>query len=448
MTIRRILGGGQGIRKKGFRGRRAAALVAMTTLFSTLVGAAPATPAVDSGPSGAKAAPARAGWHTVWANSQQRLAPTTLDDQTVRSIARLSQGGKALRVRIQNEFGTEPLKIGRGTVALSDGSSAAVRAGTVRPLTFHGRAWVTVPAGGDVWSDPVTLTTAAHSDLAVSLHVPGTARPGEHSAAYRDNYLTEPGGGDHTADTDGAAYTRTVGSTYLVSAVDVRNPRLRGTIVGYGSSVVDGAGSTDCGPGCDGWGNNSRWTDVLARRITEELPARQQLAVANAGINGTHSAVGCPQAPDSVAGLEAGPRLERDVLALHGVTGVIYFYGTNDLQNKCTSAQIIDSYKDVFARLHEAGIQVYVVPSTPRPIYTDQMNRYRWDVGAYAGDQGNCGGDCDGVIDFDHAILDPVAPNSINKAYDVGDGIHVNKAGHEAEAGAVPLRMLLSSARR
>lgn len=420
----------------------------VTALLSALVGAAPAMPVVPSGPSEASGAPARSGWHTVWANSQQRLAQTTLDNQSVRSIARLSQGGQAVRVRVQNEFGTEPLRIGRGTVALSDGKSAAVRAGTTRSLTFHGRTSVTVPVGGDVWSDPVALTTAPQSDLAVSLHVPGSVRPGEHGAAYRDNYLTEPGSGDHVADTDGAAYTRTVGSTYLVSAVDVRNPRLRGTIVAYGSSVVDGAGSTDCGPGCNGNGNNSRWTDVLARRITAELPARRQLAVANAGINGTHSAAGCPDAPASVAGLEAGPRLQRDVLALHGVTGVIYFYGTNDLQNKCTSDRIIDSYKDVFARLHEAGIAVYVVPSTPRPIYTDRMNRHRWDIGAYVGDQGDCGGDCDGVVDFDHAILDPVNPNSINEAYDVGDGIHVNKAGHEAEAKTVSLRMLLSSARR
>ncbi|MET7291669.1 GDSL-type esterase/lipase family protein [Streptomyces griseoloalbus] len=422
--------------------------MAATALLFTLVGATPAMPVAPSGPSRASSTPAPSGWHTVWAGSQQRLAQTTLDNQSVRSIARLSQGGKAVRVRVQNEFGTEPLRIGRGTVALSDGKSAAVRAGTTRSLTFHGRTSVTVPAGGDVWSDPVALTTAPQSDLAVSLHVPGSVRPGEHGAAYRDNYLTEPGSGDHVADTDAAAYTRTVGSTYLVSAVDVRNPRLRGTIVAYGSSVVDGAGSTDCGPGCTENGNNSRWTDVLARRITAELPAHQQLAVANAGINGTHSAAGCPDAPASVTGLEAGPRLQRDVLALHGVTGVIYFYGTNDLQNKCTSDQIISSYKDVFARLHEAGIEVYVVPSTPRPIYTDQMNRYRWDIGAYVGDQGRCGGECDGVVDFDHAILDPVSPNSINEAYDVGDGIHVNKAGHETEAKTVSLPMLLSSARR
>ncbi|MFD7687592.1 GDSL-type esterase/lipase family protein [Streptomyces sp. NPDC059781] len=441
--------GGRGAGTGGRGGARTAVLMAVTALLSTLVGAAPAVPVAPSGPSRASSAPAPSGWHTVWAGSQQRLAQTTLNDQSVRSIARLSQGGNAVRVRVQNEFGTEPLRIGRGTVALSDdGRSAAVRAGTTRPLTFHGRTSVTVPAGGDVWSDPVALTTAPQSDLAVSLHVPGSVRPGEHGAAYRDNYLTEPGSGDHVADTDAAAYTRTVGSTYLVSAVDVRNPRLRGTIVAYGSSVVDGAGSTDCGPGCDGNGNNSRWTDVLARRITAELPAHRQLAVANAGINGTHSAAGCPDAPASVAGLEAGPRLRRDVLALHGVTGVIYFYGTNDLQNKCTSDQIISSYKDVFARLHEAGIEVYVVPSTPRPIYTDRMNRYRWDIGAYVGDQGDCGGECNGVVDFDHAILDPVSPNSINGAYDVGDGIHVNKAGHEAEAKAVPLRMLLSSARR
>ena len=53
--------------------------------------------------------------------------------------------------------------------------------------------------------------------------------------------------------------------------------------------------------------------------------------------------------------------------------------------------------------------------------------------------QGSCGGSCDGVIDFDQVIKDPVAPNSINHVYDIGDGIRVNVAGHRAEAGSISL---------
>lgn len=419
----------------------------MTVLVAALalVGAAPVPQSAASG-SGRPAADTS--WHTSWAQSQQRLADAPLKNQTVRSLVRLSQGGDAVRIRIQNQFGTGPLVVGRGTAALSDGEGPAVRAASIRQLAFHGRTSVTVPAGGEVWSDPVDLDVAADTDLAVSLHVPADARPGQHDSAFRDNYLTAPGSGDHTRDADAGAYTGTTQSTYLVSAVDVRNPRVRGTIVAYGSSVVDGTGSTNCGTGCTDQGNNRRWTDDLARRITKELPADRQLAVANAGIGGTFSSPQCPDEPSAMKGLEAEPRLARDVLALHGVTGVIFFYGTNDLQGNCTSEQILASYRAVFARLHDAGIKVYVVPSTARPLYTDQMNRYRWDIGRYVSNRGDCGGGCDGVVDFDQMIKDPVRPNSINKDYDVGDGIHVNLAGHQAEADTISLPMLLGSVRR
>lgn len=388
------------------------------------------------------------GWFTSWAQSQQILATTALDDQSVRMVTHLSQGGDEVRIRIQNQFGTTPLRVDAAAVALTDGQGPAEVPGTSRTVTFaHGGRSVVVPVGGQAWSDPVRLSTRPQDDLAVSMFVPDTERPGQHNSAFRDNYLTEPGSGNHVGDVSGAAYTQTVTSTYLVSAVDVHNTGLAGTIVAYGSSVVDGTGSTVCGPGCTVTGNNQRWADDLARRIVKELPANRQLAVANEGIGGTTSAVGCPNEPASVKGLEAGPRLARDVLALHGVTGVIFYYGTNDLQDNCTSAQIIGSYGPVFQRLHAAGIKVYVVATTPRPIYDDQMNQFRWDVDTFVMNQNDCGGACDGVIDFSQVIEQPLNPNAINLAYDLGDGIHVNIAGQAAEAATINLQMLASSAR-
>lgn len=418
---------------------RTGASAAAVALVASLGAAVPAAEADSGRPHGDRQ------WYTSWAQSQQDLSGASLNDQSVRTIAHLSQGGNAVRIRVQNQFGTEPLSIDQGAVALSDGKGPTVQAETTRRLTFHGSGSVTVPTGGQAWSDPVRLATKAQDNLAVSLYVPDTVRPGEHISALQDNYLTPAGSGNHVNDTDGAAYTKPVSSTYLVSAVDVRNPHVKGTIVAYGSSVVDGTGSTNCGPGCTTRGNNQRWTDVLARRISTGLPANRQLTVANAGIGGTTSSTQCPDEPSGVVGLEAVPRLDRDVLALHGVTGVIFFYGTNDLADHCTSAQIIASYRAVFSRLHHAGVKVYVVASTPRPSYTDQMNVYRWSIGNYVSNQGSCGAQCDGVINFDQAVKDPVHPNSINEAYDNGDGVHVNIAGHQVEGDTISLPMLLSS---
>ena len=413
-----------------------------------VLGAVLTSPMLASASSPARQS-SNAGWFTSWAQSQQILAPTALDDQSIRMITHLSQGGDAVRIRVQNQFGTTALHADAAAVALTQGQGPAEVPGTSRAVTFNGgHAAVTVPTGGQVWSDPVKLATRPQDDVAVSLFVPDMEQPGQHNSALRNNYLTAPGAGNQVGDVSGAAFTQTVTSTYLVSAVDVHNPKLIGTIVAFGSSVVDGTGSTNCGPGCTITGNNQRWADDLAGRIVTELPANEQLAVANEGIGGTTSAVGCPNEPGAVKGLEAGPRLARDVLALHGVTGVIFYYGTNDLQDNCTSAQILASYAPVFQRLHAAGFKIYVVATTPRPIYNDQMNQFRWDVDNFTMNQNDCSGTCDGVIDFSQVIEQPLNPNAINLAYDNGDGIHVNIAGQLAESNTINLNMLVSSTAR
>jgi GDSL-like Lipase/Acylhydrolase len=300
-----------------------AAVVALGAVLTTPMLASANSPATQS---------TTAGRFTSWAQSQQILAPTALNDQPIRMITHLSQGGDGVRLRVQNQFGTTALPVDAAAVALTQGQGPAEMPGTGRAVTFNGgHQSVTVPTGGQVWSDPAKLATRPQDNVAVSLFVPDAEQPGQHNSALRNNYLTAPGAGNQVGDESGAAFTQTVTSTCLVSAVDVHNPGLIGTIVPFGSSVVDGTGSTNCGPGCTVTGNNQRWADDLARRIGAELPADRQLAVANEGIGGTTSAVGCPDEPTAVKGLEAGPRLARDVLALHGVTGVIFYYGTNDL---------------------------------------------------------------------------------------------------------------------
>ncbi|MFD8899036.1 SGNH/GDSL hydrolase family protein [Streptomyces ardesiacus] len=425
---------------RGVAAALALAVASSVLAASTSTAAAPAT-------AGAEHHPGRDAWFTSWAASQQGLAPTPLRDQSLRMITHLSQGGDAVRIRVQNTFGRTPLTVDAATVAHSDGKDAATR-GRPSAVTFDGRRRVVVPPGGEVWSDTTALRTAAQDDLAVSLSVSGTVVPGRHESAFRTNYLTPPGSGDHTADPAGTAYTATTGSTLLVSAVDVRNPRLRGSLVAYGSSVVDGTGSTNCGPDCSRPGADLRWTDVLARRIASELPPTRQFALANAGIGGTTSAATCPGIGEPVRGLDAAARLERDVLALHGVTGVLYYYGTNDLPAGCDAAQIEASYRAVFGRLRASGIKVYVTPITPRPGYTDQHNRDRHAVGRFVAQWNNCGGTCDGVLPFDRVLEDPVRPNSIHPPYDTGDGVHANIAGQQALADIVSLPMLAASARR
>jgi len=103
-------------------------------------------------------------WVASWATSQmvpanENVAPAgDLTDATLRQIVRITIGGKRLRVRLSNAFGTAPLVISAASVALSaDNTTSRIVPATLKPLAFGGAANVTIPAGADYLSDPVDL---------------------------------------------------------------------------------------------------------------------------------------------------------------------------------------------------------------------------------------------------------------------------------------------------
>ena len=82
-------------------------------------------------------------------------------DMTLREIVHVSLGGPRIRVVFTNEFGTEALRIGSAQAALSKGGNAidATPASSAR-LTFGGREYAIIPAGGLMVSDPVRAEAA------------------------------------------------------------------------------------------------------------------------------------------------------------------------------------------------------------------------------------------------------------------------------------------------
>ena len=117
----------------GGRGQGPAAPAAQPAAPAAAPGSAPATPAPPSGPTAAPAAPAPPG-----GGRGAFPAPVTISNQTIRQVVRVSVGGDRLRVVLSNAFGTAPVDIGAGHVALRDRDSM-VTAGSVKPLTFSGQ---------------------------------------------------------------------------------------------------------------------------------------------------------------------------------------------------------------------------------------------------------------------------------------------------------------------
>ena len=82
-------------------------------------------------------------------------------------IARVTIPGDAVRIRLDNAYGTEPVSIGRAFVGQRV-RGAALAAGSNRPVTFGGASEAVIAPGATVWSDPVSLAVHAQQDLAAN----------------------------------------------------------------------------------------------------------------------------------------------------------------------------------------------------------------------------------------------------------------------------------------
>ncbi|MBA2945647.1 GDSL-type esterase/lipase family protein [Streptomyces himalayensis] len=417
------------------RPRSAAVWLVLAAIVGLLLAGVPGSAEASeaSGESGRR-------WVASWATAQH-TTKGSLENQTVRTIVHLTQGGDLVRVRIGNTLGTEPMEIGAVMVGLRDSGARLVK-GTVRAATFDGSRSVVVPPGEYVVSDPVRFATTQQQDLVVSMHVPGNVVPSAHDAAFDTNYLTAAGAGDHTGDLDDGAFTTTTTSHLMLMAVDVSTTSARGTVVVTGGSVTDGAGSRTTGYMGTGPAAppNSRWSDVLARRIVAELPGNAQFAVANAGIGGNTASRECAIASGPYSNVE--DRFARDVLGLSGVSHVFVYAGTNDLGFGCGADQIIAAFTRLVERAHARGVKVVFATITPRLTYTALQNEERFEVNSWILRGGNCGGVCDGVMNFDAVVSWSANPNAIDPRYDAGDMIHPNADGYRRMGQVIDLGFL------
>jgi hypothetical protein len=121
-------------------------------------------------------------WIGSWGSSQMladgenAIPADQASTVTLRQIVRLSAGGKSIRVRLSNAFGTRPLAIGLGHVARAT-APGTPRIGGGMPLTFAGRAGAVISAGAEIYSDPIALPVTPGADLAVSLYLPDVPAP-------------------------------------------------------------------------------------------------------------------------------------------------------------------------------------------------------------------------------------------------------------------------------
>jgi lysophospholipase L1-like esterase len=407
--------------------------VVLSLAASMPSGAAPPTSATS-------ATPAAVRWIGTWAAAQQvpepanALAAADMTDATLREVVHLSLGGRELRVRFSNVFGTGPLHIAAAHLARPAGAGGIDPASDT-PLTFSGHPDVTIPAGADYLSDPARFDAPALSDLAITVYLDRpprgeTSHPGSRSTTYLVH-------GDEVSAVT-LVRPRTIDHWFEISGVDVVAPAAARAVVALGDSITDGHAAIT--------NRNTRWTDFLAGDLQAHRATRD-VAVLNEGIGGNRLL-------NDGLGPSALARFDRDVLAQAGVRYLIVLEGINDLGTLTREGEVpkavhqalvrrmIGAYRQIVERAHAHGIEVYgatIMPDGGNASYHPdaESEADRESVNAWI----RAPGHFDAVIDFDRITRDPVAPERLAAAVDSGDHLHPGPAGYKAMADAVSLAL-------
>jgi lysophospholipase L1-like esterase len=369
-------------------------------------------------------------WVGTWGCGPQLTEPSNrppapLTNSTLRQFVHTTLGGRQLRVRFSNAYGTNSVAMNSVHVALAagagSGGSGEIDPATGKALSFQGSSVMVIPPGGAVLSDPLAYDLPGLTNLAVTIYFGDiststiTGHPGSRTTSF-----IQPGNAVSEASLRAAVKTP---HWYILTGIDVLADDASKAIVILGDSITDGRGSNTDG--------NNRWPDILAQRLRTNAPTPRQ-AVLNMGIGGNGIFGGL--------GPSAQARFERDVLGQSGVRWLIVFEGVNDIGGGASAQKLTNAYAQFVDKAHARNLRAYGATITPfggSRYYTPAHESVRQAVNDWI----RTSGKFDAVIDFDAVVRNPVTLTNLARAYDTGDGLHLNPAGYHAMADAIDLNL-------
>lgn len=281
-------------------------------------------------------------WHTEWALSLDYAGELPGTKLTCRTVTHVSVSGSQVRFRLVNYPSTSPVTFSHLVAAVRT-KGLSVDPDTQRGVTVGGSTSVTLPANGEVMTDPVDLPVKRGQDLTLSVAVGAGISAPWHFWSLEISGCSPPGSGDVAASATGAPFSQ-VSQVRWLSEIQVVPSEPVTTIAVYGDSLTGGVFLPQ--------DSGARWTDQL------ESQTGGRLVVLNYGV------VGDKITGEAVPG-ELPSRFTRDVMSAPHLSAVLIQMGSNDIKAGVSAAAILAQYRRAaaeVARIH-ATLIVATVPA-------------------------------------------------------------------------------------
>lgn len=417
-------------------------------------------------------------WITAWGTGSTNITlpgysniTAFVGQVTARTVITPTASGDKLRVRLSNHFGEEPLTVDTVTVAKSMGGSRIDQA-SVRFVTFNGSPAVTIPAGGEVYSDEVVFPVTAMQDIALSVFLKNFGNIKTMGLSGGETYLGV-GEEDKTRDAS-MGIANEIDDTYLrifesvgigldrslsysiihvvplFSSVDVYNSSPDSySVVVVGDSTV-----------------SNDFPEYLAEQINQA--GTDDVGVVGKGIIGNSLGRDGLGFGSFLFGESMLKRFERDVLSQSGVKYVVVKIGTNDIVHPVcqdvqeenpgitqpTAQEIIENFRTIFRTCHANNLKVIAVGITQwkgytrnflntgaRYVRTDEELAADWEIAQEVNRWLAITTEHDGFVDYYDITKNPEDPSAMLPEYTL-DGAHPTDLCQRVWAREFPLGLI------
>lgn len=376
-------------------------------------------------------------WVACWGNATSIRENTECmyaKDITLHYPIQMCFSGNMLRFHFSNITGTEPVTFKACFMQFAlEGKERQLQ----HPILLDGSEYITIAAGQQVVSDPVSCDIQREEYIIVQLYLPDYTQMNAGVLITGPLSMGQYSYGNHLYEKEvDIRLIRHMNWFYFLNTIDIYTEETNRAFICYGDSITA-----------------QDWPDDLTLRLQKE--GIRNVSIIRRAISGTRLLREYDCITYAAYGRKGERRfaLEMDVagaeavLIQHGINDIIHPVGTDvnifrPMSDLPAAEELEKGFEDIYIRhARKLGYRIYggtLLPIEGWRTYAP----FREDLKNAFNDWLRTTPLLDGCVDFDKAVRDPEHPSRFKKEYDSGDHLHPSEKGYEKMAETVDLSFI------